>query len=504
MGQKTISGYGRESIDMTAFYDKLIFDFSTEGTEGISLPECDVPSVSPGDVIPSEYLRKELPNLPSVSEPEVIRHFVSLSLKNHHIDKGFYPLGSCTMKYNPRVNEKLSRLSGFTDAHPHSPDEALQGTLALYYKMQEMLAEICGMDAVTLQPVAGAHGEFTALLMIRAYHESQKRKPTKVVLPDSAHGTNPASVVMAGYEVVQIPSNSNGFVDLDKLMAVCNDDMAAFMLTNPNTLGLFEPEIQKIAHFVHQCGAMLYMDGANLNALLGITRPGDMGFDVVHFNMHKTFSTPHGGGGPGAGALGVKSNLEPFMPSPIVAKKQDRKGNDLYYHDYKRSLSIGRVHGFNGNAANVIRAYCYILQNGAQGLSEISEAAITNATYLREKLRKRFDLPYDGHTMHEFVLSGNRQKNLGIRTADMAKRILDFGIHAPTVYFPLIVPEAMMIEPTESESKATLDNFIEVMNQIADEVENNPELVHSAPHNTPVLRLDEALAAREPDICYQG
>jgi glycine dehydrogenase subunit 2 len=309
---------------------------------------------------------------------------------------------------------------------------------------------------------------------------------------------------MAGYDVVQIPSNSNGHVDLDKLAAVCNDDVAAFMLTNPSTLGLFEIEIQKIAHLIHECGGMLYMDGANLNALLGITRPGDMGFDVVHFNMHKTFSTPHGGGGPGAGALGVKSNLEPFVPVPLVARKMNRKDEEIFYLDYKRPLSIGRVHSFNGNVGNLIRAYSYICYHGAAGLSEISETAITNATYLREKLRQRFDLPYNGNTMHEFVLSGNRQKAQGVRTADIAKRILDFGIHAPTVYFPLIVPEALMIEPTESESRASLDNFIEIMNQIADEVEKNPDLVRSAPHNTPVLRLDEALAAREPDINYRG
>ena len=489
---------------MTAFYDKLIFDFSTEDTMGISLPDCDVPELDARNILPHDLLRKEPANLPSVSEPEVMRHFISLSLKNHHIDKGFYPLGSCTMKYNPRINEKLARLPGFLSAHPNAPDETVQGTLMLLYRLQEMLAEIAGMDCVTLQPAAGAHGEFAALLMIRAFHQKNKRNPQKVILPDSAHGTNPASVVMAGYEVVQIPSNANGHVDLEKLAAVCNDDVAAFMLTNPNTLGLFEIEIQKIAHLIHECGGLLYMDGANLNALLGITRPGDMGFDVVHFNMHKTFSTPHGGGGPGAGALGVKDKLEPFVPVPVVARKMNRKDEEIFYLDYKRPHSIGRVHSFYGNVGNLIRAYCYIRYHGAAGLSEISETAITNATYLREKLRKRFDLPYNGHTMHEFVLSGNRQKTSGVRTADIAKRILDFGIHAPTVYFPLIVPEALMIEPTESESKASLDNFVDIMNQIADEVETNPDIVRSAPHNTPVLRLDEALAAREPDVNYKG
>ncbi len=325
-----------------------------------------------------------------------------------------------------------------------------------------------------------------------------------MVLPDSAHGTNPASVVMAGYEVIQIPSNSEGKVDLQKLAEVCNDDMAAFMITNPNTLGLYETDIKEIAQLVHGCGALLYMDGANLNALLGLTRPGDSGFDIMHFNMHKTFSTPHGGGGPGAGALGVKSNLAPFLPSPIISKREDKKGKTVYFLDYKRPLSIGPVHSFYGNIANLIRAYCYIRQMGGPGLREVSEAAIVNANYMREKLRHRYELPYTGCTLHEFVLSGSKQKAMGARTADIAKRILDFGVHSPTVYFPLIVHEAIMIEPTESESKASLDNYIELMLQIADEVEKDPEVVRSAPHNTPVSRLDEAAAAREPDISYKG
>ncbi len=488
---------------MSGIYDKLIFNLSTEGTEGISLPESDVPEAEITDVIPADCIRNKPADLPSVSEPEVMRHFISLSVKNHHLDKGFYPLGSCTMKYNPKINESLARSERFTLAHPHSPDEITQGTLSLLYDLSSYLCEIAGMDAVTLQPAAGAHGEFTALLMIRAYHNSNKRTPKKVVIPDSAHGTNPASVAMAGYDVVQIESNSEGRVDLEKLAEHCDDDLAAFMLTNPNTLGLFESEIQKIAHLVHESGGMLYMDGANLNALLGIARPGDMGFDVVHFNMHKTFSTPHGGGGPGAGALGVKSILEPFLPAPSVEKKQDRKGTDFFFLDYKKPESIGRVHGFYGNIANLIRAYCYIRLNGASGLFEISKTAIINSAYLREKLRGRFDLPFDGGTMHEFVLSGLRQKARGVRTADIAKRILDFGVHAPTVYFPLIVPEALMIEPTETESKASLDNFAEILLSIADEVEKEPDKVRSAPHTTPVSRLDEARAARDLDISYQ-
>lgn len=489
---------------MSDAYDKLIFDLSSDGSLGISLPEYDVPQVESGDVLPTDHLRQEPPDLPSVSEPDVLRHFISLSTKNHHIDRGIYPLGSCTMKYNPKINENMARLRGFAAAHPYSPDRAVQGTLSLLFELSELLCEIAGMDAVTLQPAAGAQGEFTALLMIRKHHNRNKRDPRKVILPDSAHGTNPASVAMAGYQVIQIPSSSAGRVDLEKLALHCNDDLAAFMLTNPNTLGMFESDIAKISHVVHEAGGMLYMDGANLNALLGIARPGDMGFDVVHFNMHKTFSTPHGGGGPGAGALGVKSDLEPYLPAPMIARKKSRNGNFAFYLDHKRPLSVGRVHGFYGNVANLIRAYCYIRQHGAEGLAEVSRGAIINSVYLRNKLRERFELPYEGETMHEFVLSGSGQKSKGVRTADIAKRILDFGIHAPTVYFPLIVPEALMIEPTETESKESLDDFIRIMIQIADEVENDPGKVLSAPHSTPVSRLDEASAARDPDVCYRG
>lgn len=489
---------------MSGFYDDSIFDLSSEGTEGMSLPGFDVEEKTVSDLVPSDCLRRQPADLPSVAEPEVVRHYIALSSKNHHVDKAIYPLGSCTMKYNPKINEHLVRSHKFTLAHPHSPDDLVQGTLAILYELSSMLCEIAGMDAVTLQPAAGAHGEFTALLMTRAYHKSRGRNPRKVVIPDSAHGTNPASVAMAGYEVLQIKSNLEGRVDLQALAAHCDDDLAAFMLTNPNTLGLFESEIQKIAHLVHESGGLLYMDGANLNALLGIARPGDMDFDIVHFNMHKTFSTPHGGGGPGAGALGVKSFLEPFLPVPVVEKKSDRKGKDLFFLNNKRPKSIGKVHGFYGNIGNLIRAYCYIRQLGAPGLSEVSETAIINAAYLREKLRHRYNLPFDSGTMHEFVLSAMQQKSQGVRTADIAKRMLDLGVHAPTVYFPLIVPEALMIEPTESESKASLDSFVRIMEQIADEVESEPDLVREAPHNTPVRRLDEASAARDPDVSYPG
>lgn len=489
---------------MAGIYDKLIFDLSSEEGAGVSLPDCDVPEVDAADILPAELIRKLPPSLPSVSEPDVFRHFVALSVKNHHIDKGMYPLGSCTMKYNPKINENLARIPAFAGAHPLYPESVLQGTLFMLYELQEMLCEIAGMDAVTLQPAAGAHGEFTALLMIRACHKKNKRNPGKVIIPDSAHGTNPASVIMAGYEVVQIKSDSRGLVDIEQLAPHCNEDLAAFMLTNPNTLGLFESDIQKIAHLVHEAGGLLYMDGANLNALLGLTRPGDMGFDVVHFNMHKTFSTPHGGGGPGAGALGVKSTLEPFLPVPMINRKKDRRGDDFYFLDHKKPDSIGKMHSFYGNFGNLLRAYCYIRNHGPEGLKEVSEAAIVNASYLREKIRGMFELPYNGKTLHEFVLSGSRYKSKGVKTLDIAKRILDFGVHAPTIYFPLIVSEALMIEPTETESKASLDNFIEVMKSIVAEIESDPENVKSAPHNTPVSRLNEALAAREPDINYTG
>ncbi len=484
-------------------YDKLLNEISRPGKIGYSLPPLPEGFRGAGSILPKHCLRQEEPVLPELSEPEVVRHFVALSTKNHHIDKGMYPLGSCTMKYNPKVNDDMAALPEFASAHPHSPAEAVQGTLELMYHMQEMLAAISGMDQVTLQPAAGAHGEFTALLLMRAYHIKNGRLRKNIIIPDSAHGTNPASVALAGFNTISIPSNQHGRVDIDKLAAACDQDTAGFMLTNPNTLGLFECEVEKIAAIVHECGGLLYMDGANLNALLGLVRPGDMGFDVVHFNLHKTFSTPHGGGGPGGGALGVKSSLEPFLPVPIITRKTDKAGNRKYVLDYNRPDTIGRVHGFYGNVSSTIRGYSYIRQNGAAGLSRISRAAIINANYLKENLKDTYTLPYDFPCMHEFVLSGDRQLSHGVKTLDLAKRLLDYGIHAPTVYFPLIVHEAMMIEPTESESRQSLDYFIEVMKKIAAEAEQNPELLKKAPHNTPVGRLDEALAAKNLDIGWK-
>lgn len=472
----------------------LIFEMSRPGRVAYSLPESDVPDV---DDLPAELLREEPAELPEVSELDLIRHYTELSLRNHGVDNGFYPLGSCTMKYNPKVHEDVARYPGFAQIHPYQPEETVQGALQLLYELQNDLAEITGMDAVTLQSAAGAQGEWTGLMMIRAYHESRgETGRNKVIVPDSAHGTNPASASVAGFETITIPSNDKGLVDVEELKKVLGKDTAALMLTNPNTLGLFEEQILEIADLVHEAGGLLYYDGANANAILGIARPGDMGFDVVHLNLHKTFTTPHGGGGPGAGPVGVRKELIPFLPTPVVA--QDDEGN--YYLDENFPHSIGRIKGFYGNFGILVRAYAYIRTMGPDGLRQVSEDAVLNANYLMRRLEPYFDLPYSQHCKHEFVLSGKRQKKLGVRTLDMAKRLLDFGVHPPTIYFPLIVDECLMIEPTETESKETLDAFIDVMIQIAKEVEENPELVQEAPHHTVLKRLDEVQAARKPVV----
>jgi glycine dehydrogenase subunit 2 len=485
--------------------EKLLFELSSPGREAFSLPASDVPVRPTEELIPTEYRRAELPALPELSEVDIARHFIRLSILNHHVDKGFYPLGSCTMKYNPKINETLSRLPGFANLHPHQPESTIQGALKLMYELGEYLKEISGLDHITLQPAAGAHGELTGLLMINAYHRNKKHPRSKIIIPDSAHGTNPASVVTAGFSTIQVKSNSKGLVDIEELKRELSQDVAALMLTNPNTLGLFESQILEISKLVHDTGALLYMDGANLNAMMGITRPGDMGFDVVHFNLHKTFSTPHGGGGPGSGPVGVRDNLAPFLPIPLVMKKTDTKGREEYSWEWEHPLSIGRMHGFFGNFGVMVKAYAYIRQNGAEGLREVSENAIINANYLKENLKAYYDLPYDEVCQHEFVLSGERQfKEKGVKTLDIAKRLLDFGLHAPTVYFPLIVHEALMIEPTETESKESLDEFIDAMIQIAKEVQENPEIVKSAPQNTPVTRLDEGKAARDLNVRWKG
>lgn len=477
----------------------LLFELSKPGRIASSLPPLDVPDVEISRELPVGYLREELPALPELSEVDLIRHYTGLSKRNHGVDSGFYPLGSCTMKYNPKRNEAIARLSGFTDIHPYQPEDTVQGALEVMYRLQTYLAEITGMDAVSLQPAAGAAGEWTGLMMIRAYHEQRNEKRTKVIVPDSAHGTNPASAVAAGFTTITVRSNAKGGVDLDALRQVVGPDTAALMLTNPSTLGLFEEQITEIAEIVHAAGGLLYYDGANANAILGYARPGDMGFDVVHLNLHKTFSTPHGGGGPGAGPVGVKSALIPFLPKPVIA----RRTNGEFFLDVEKPYSIGKVKGFYGNFGILLRAYAYIRTMGPDGLQRVAEDAVLNANYLLSRLAPYYQVPYERLCKHEFVLSGKSFKASGVKTLDLAKRILDFGYHPPTIYFPLNVEEALMIEPTESESRETLDAFADVMIQIAREAVEDPDLVKNAPHTTVINRLDETTAARNPILRYR-
>lgn len=477
----------------------LIFEVSKPGRVGYSLPELDVDAISIEELIPSDYIRTEEAELPEVSELDIMRHYTALSRRNHGVDSGFYPLGSCTMKYNPKINENVARFAGFSYVHPLQEEETVQGAMELMYDLQEHLKEITGMDEVTLQPAAGAHGEWTGLMMIRAYHEANGDfNRTKVIVPDSAHGTNPASATVAGLETITVKSDDNGLVDLEDLRRVVDQDVAALMLTNPNTLGLFEEHILEMAQIIHEAGGKLYYDGANLNAVLSKARPGDMGFDVVHLNLHKTFTGPHGGGGPGSGPVGVKKDLIPYLPKPVLIKTEDG-----YHFDYNRPQSIGRVKPYYGNFGINVRAYTYIRSMGPDGLKAVTEYAVLNANYMMRRLEPFYDLPYKQHCKHEFVLSGKRQKKLGVRTLDIAKRLLDFGYHPPTIYFPLNVEEAIMIEPTETESKETLDQFIDIMIQIAKEAEENPEIVQEAPHHTVVSRLDETTAARKPILRYE-
>ncbi|GGE73844.1 aminomethyl-transferring glycine dehydrogenase subunit GcvPB [Priestia taiwanensis] len=477
----------------------LIFEISKEGRVGYCLPTLDVEEVKIEDVLPQGFIREVEPALPEVSELDIMRHYTALSRRNHGVDSGFYPLGSCTMKYNPKVNEYVARLKGFSSVHPLQDEKTVQGAMELMYDLQQHLIEITGMDEVTLQPAAGAHGEWTGLMLIRAYHEANgDTGRTKVIVPDSAHGTNPASATVAGFETITVKSDENGLVDLEDLKRVVGSDTAALMLTNPNTLGLFEENILEMAAIIHDAGGKLYYDGANLNAVLNKARPGDMGFDVVHLNLHKTFTGPHGGGGPGSGPVGVKADLIPFLPKPILEKTSEG-----YRFNYDRPQAIGRVKPYYGNFGINVRAYTYIRSMGPDGLKQVTEDAVLNANYMMRRLEPHFDLPYNRHCKHEFVLSGRRQKKLGVRALDIAKRLLDFGYHPPTIYFPLNVEECMMIEPTETESKETLDGFIDVMIQIAKEAEENPEIVQEAPHTTVVNRLDETAAARKPILRYQ-
>jgi glycine dehydrogenase subunit 2 len=467
---------------------KLIFEKSVKGRTGASLPELDV---SMKQVLSNELIREDL-LLPEVSEVDVVRHYTALSRRNFGVDNGFYPLGSCTMKYNPKVNEDVAGLSGFTDCHPLQPYN--QGCLKLMYHLEKMLCEICGMDAFTLQPAAGAHGELTGLMMVKAYFEGENRN--KIITPDSSHGTNPASGSMCGFETITIKSNSKGQVDIDELKNVLDGDVAAVMLTIPNTLGIFEAEILEITKLVHENGSLVYMDGANMNALMGIVKPGDMGIDILHLNLHKTFGTPHGGGGPGSGPVGVKKELAKFLPNPSIVL------NDDIYEFTNNSNSIGKVKAFYGNFNVMVKAFTYIRALGCSGLKGVSENAVLNANYMKEKLKKHYKLSYDLVCKHEFVLSDEDMPN-DVTTADIAKRLLDYGYHPPTVYFPLIVHGAIMIEPNETESKEMLDKFIDVMIKIKDEAGTDPDIVKTAPHTTVVKRLDAVKAARELDLRFK-
>ncbi len=477
--------------------EPLLYEQSVPGRVGYALPPLDVPASDPISLLPGVPLRDSVP-LPEAGELQVVRHFVRMSHRNHAIDVGFYPLGSCTMKYNPQITEEVVRLPGIADCHPYQPEEQVQGEMALLHALERLLCEVGGMDFATLQPAAGAAGEFTGLLIIRAYHihQGESRRDT-VIVPDSSHGTNPATAARCGFKTVSIPSNERGRVDLAALRKVVNDRTAAIMLTNPNTLGLFEQEIREIAEIVHEAGGLLYMDGANMNAILGITRPGDMGFDVMHYNLHKTMSTPHGGGGPGCGPVAVKAFLEPYLPTPVVARDGDQ-----YRWDHHRPQSIGKVHGFYGNFGIAARAYAYMRTQGGEGLRNVSEKAVLNANYLAAQLSDAFTFPHGTRCMHEFVLSADRQKANGVSALDVAKRLMDFGFYPPTIYFPLIVKECMMIEPTETETRETLDDFGAAMLQIAREAETEPEIPQAAPHYTPVGRLDETTAARNPVLAY--
>jgi glycine dehydrogenase subunit 2 len=478
--------------------EPLVFELSSPGKKGYQLPELDVPPVDAAAALGAQNVRAEIEGFPEVSEVEALRHFTRLSTWNYAIDYGMYPLGSCTMKYNPRVNEVAARIEGLAWAHPYQPEPLAQGALEIMARLEAALAEITGMDAVTLQPAAGAHGELTGILLARAYLEARGNPRKKILIPDSAHGTNPATAAIAGYAVENIRSNERGMIDMDALAGLVDEDVAALMITNPNTLGVFEVNICGVAEILHSKGALLYLDGANMNALVGITRPGDTGVDVMHLNLHKTFSTPHGGGGPGSGPVAVKSRLEPFLPVPRL-----RRVGDKWAFDYDRPQSIGRVRAFYGNFGVLVRALAYILAQGGEGLYNATLDAVLNANYVRQALMPYYDMPHQAPSMHECVFSDERQARRGVRTGDIAKRLIDYGFHPYTVSFPLIVHGALMIEPTESESKRELDLFIEALISIAKEAEENPELVLKAPHNTRTSRVDEVTAARKPVLRWR-
>lgn len=478
--------------------EQTIYEISSPGRAGVQFQASDVPSYD----LPEEFKRENLP-MPEVSEIDVIRHFTRLSKLNYCIDTGYYPLGSCTMKYNPRINEVTARLAGFSKIHPLQPPETVQGSLALMYELQNWLGEISGFPGLTLQPAAGAHGEYVGVMIIRAYHRDRKDfKRTKMIIPDSAHGTNPASSSMSGFDVVHVATDKNGNVDIDSLRKVCDETTAGLMLTNPNTLGLFEQDVVEVVKIVHEAGGLVYGDGANLNALLGIVRPGDLGIDIMHFNLHKTFSTPHGGGGPGSGPVGVAEHLRDFLPSPVVDIIEE--GSEEFpplYGFVEPKKSIGRIKAFYGHFGMMVRAYTYISMYGKNGLKQIAEGAVLNANYLLSLLKDTYKVAYDRICMHEFVLEGHWLDAPDIHALDIAKRLMDYNFHPPTNYFPLIVPEALMIEPTETETKQTLDLFAEAMLKIADEAKNQPELLKKAPQTTPIGRLDEVKAAKDLVLC---
>ncbi len=475
------------------YYDKLIFELSKENRIGYQLPKNEFPKIS----LPKALLRESPANLPEVSELDVARHYTNVSNKNFGIENGFYPLGSCTMKYNPKINDELANLNGFANLHPLTDPDDAQGILQIYYELSNYLSEITGMDSYSLNTFAGAQGELAGLMIIKKYHEDRKDfKRTKIIIPDSAHGTNPASASVCGFDVLEIKSNHDGTVNMDSLKEALDDTVAGLMLTNPNTAGIFEKDILEISKLIHDIGGLVYYDGANLNALLGISNPGLMGFDITHLNLHKTFSTPHGGGGPGSGPVGVKDFLKEYLPGPVVKYENDQ------YSFYEPTKTIGPISSFYGNTLVYLRAYIYIKTLGKENLGKIGRLSILNSTYIKESLRDYFKLPIKTESMHEFVFDGLLNPVNEITTLDIAKRLLDFNVHAPTIYFPLIFKQSMMVEPTEVESKETLDNFINILKQIVNEANNNPELLKEAPHNTPVRRLDEAKAARRPILSF--
>ncbi|MCH4888864.1 glycine dehydrogenase subunit 2 [Acidaminobacter sp. JC074] len=480
-------------------YDRLIFEVSQPGHKGYALPDQEFSEMDYTSYFGDETLRKTEIEFPEVNETEVVRHYTALSNLNFGVDTGFYPLGSCTMKYNPKINEEMANNPKFSGIHPEQPVEDVQGTLELMQLASDSLAEVTGMDVMSLQPAAGSHGELTGLMIMKAYHLKNGQGHRKnIIVPDAAHGTNPASANVAGFKIIEIKSTANGAVDLDSLEEAIDENFAGLMLTNPSTLGLFEKNIEKITKMVHDAGGLLYYDGANMNAIMSQVRPGDMGFDIIHLNLHKTFSTPHGGGGPGAGPIGVKSFLEPFLPYPVLTKSEEK-----YTLDYDRPDSIGKIKNYFGNIGIIIRAYTYILSMGSDGLKRASEVAVLNANYLQTRLKEHYHLPIDELCKHEFVLSGNFGLTHGINTIDIAKRLIDYGFHPPTIYFPLIIDQAMMIEPTETESLENMDKFVDAMISIRKEIDEDPDLLHQAPSTTHITRIDELAAARNPIIVYR-